>query len=172
MTEANITWRDNGNIYREHVKMKVFGYTRSHVGVWELLVADETVKVKRGDIVRVKIKEVKLPPNTVVVPLSIMRNAFGTVLDVVQLGRPSRVEEEKRIQQAVFLAVDDGVIEEGDLIGVINVYFVGVDKLESIPVELDSREVNLVYRSGGGVIRKKISVEPLATKGQPTQAGR
>ena len=160
ITEANITWRDNGNVYREKIRTKVFGYTRSHVGVWELLVADETVRVKRGDVLRIRIKEVRLPHNTVVVPLSIMRNAYGTVLDVVQLGKPSRVEEEKRIQQAVFLAVEDGVIEEGDLIGVINVYFVGVDRLENVPIELETREVNIVYRTGGGIVRKKLSVDP------------
>ena len=160
IVEASITWRDNGNIYRERMKTKVFGYTRSHIGVWELLIADERVKVKKGDVVRIKIKEVNLPPNTVVVPLSFMRNAYGTVLDVVQLGRPRKVEEEKKIQQAVFLAVEDGWIEEGDLLGVINVYFVGVEKLSGIPLELEPREVNLVYRSGGGIIRKKVSVEP------------
>lgn len=158
--EANIVWRDNGNIYREPAKVTILGYMRSHVGVWELLVADETVRVKRGDVLRIRIKEVRLPPNTVVVPLSIMRNAYGTVLDVVQIGKPSRVEEEKRIQQAVFLAVEDGVIEEGDLIGVINVYFVGVDRLENVPIELETREVNIVYRTGGGIVRKKLSVDP------------
>jgi len=157
--DVTLVWRDNGNIYREKTRTRVFGYTRSHVGVWELLVADETVRVNKGDVVRIRVKEVRLPPNTVVVPLSFMRNAFGTVLDVVQLGRPRKVEEPKKIEQAIFLAVEDGVIEEGDLIGVINVYFVGVEKLESIPVELESREVNLVYRSGGGVIRKTAVVE-------------
>jgi hypothetical protein len=164
IVEANITWRDNGNIYRESMKTKVFGYTRSHVGVWELLIADERVKVKKGDIVRIRIKEVDLPPNTVVVPLSFMRNAYGSVLDVVQLGRPSRVEDEKRIQQAIFLGVEDGWIEEGDLIGVINVYFVGVEKLSSIPLELEPKEANLVYKSGEGVIRKNVTIEPFGYK--------
>jgi len=164
IVEANITWRDNGSIYREPIKTRVFGYTRSHIGVWELLIADERVKVKKGDVVRIKIKEVNLPPDTVVVPLSFMRNAYGTVLDVVELGRPRKVEEEKRIQQAVFLAAEDGWMEEGDLIGVINVYFVGVEKLSSIPLELEPKEANLVYKSGGGIIRKKVSIEPFGYK--------
>ena len=146
------------------MRTKVFGYTKSHIGVWELLIADERVKVKKGDVIRIKIKEVKLPPDTVVVPLSFMRNVYGTVLDVVQLGRPSRVEEEKRLQQVVFLAVEDGWIEGGDLIGVVNVYFVGVEKLSSIPLELEPKEVNIVYKSGGGVIRKKVNIEPFGYK--------
>ncbi len=168
VVEANLTWRDNGNIYRERFRTKVFGYTRSHLGVWELLVADEEVKVSKGDIVRVKIKEVTLPPNTVVVPLNIMRHAYGTVLDVVQLGKPKKVEEEKRIQQAVFLAVDDGKIEKGDLIGVINVYYVGVKDARSELRERGPESVNIVYRSGGGVIRKEILVEPFGYRRNPT----
>lgn len=168
VVEANITWRDDGNIYREKFKTKVFGYTRSHIGVWELLIADEDVKVRKGDIVRIKIKDVVLPPNTVVVPLSIMRNAYGTVLDVVQLGKPRKVEEEKRIEQAIFLATDDGKIEEGDVIGVINVYYVGTSDVKSTLIEKVPQKVKMVYRSGSGIIRKEIVAEPFGYKRSPT----
>ncbi|MET1124099.1 MAG: DUF22 domain-containing protein [Archaeoglobaceae archaeon] len=167
ITEAFVTWRDDGNIYRSKSKLEVFGYARSHIGVWELLVADEDVEVKKGDVVRVNIKEVKLPPNTVVVPLSVMRHALGTVLDVVQLGKPSKVEEEKRIQQAVFLAVEDGEIKRGDLLGVINVYFVGVEKLEPVIKEKNPEKVNLVTKSDGRVVRREITVEPFGYRRSP-----
>ena len=166
-TELNITWRDNGNVFRERAKVDALGYTRSHIGVWELLVADETVKVKKGDVARIKIKELKIPPSTVVVPLSVMRNAYGTVLDVVQLGRPRKVEDEKKIQQAIFLAVDDGKIEEGDLIGVINVYYVGIEDVKSVIEEKGKESVTLVYRSGDAVIRKKVEIEPFGYVRKP-----
>ncbi len=165
--EANITWRDDGNIYREKFRTKVFGYTRSHIGFWELLVADEDVRVKKGDIIRVKIRDVVLPPNTVVVPLSIMRNAYGTVLDVVQLGKPARVEDEKRLHQAIFLAIDDGKIESGDVIGVINVYYVGTSDVRSLLIDKKPEKVNMVYRSGGGIIRKEVLAEPFGYKRSP-----
>jgi hypothetical protein len=168
IVEANLTWRDNGNIYRESFKTEVFGYTRSHIGVWELLIADETVRVKAGELTRIKIKELKLPPNTVVVPLGIMRNAYGSVLDVVQLGKPSKVEEEKTIHQAIFLPIEDGKIEEGDLIGVINVYYVGVSDAETVLREKEPEKVNMVYRSGMGIIRKEVTIEPFGYKRSPT----
>uniref|UniRef100_A0A7C3M9X7 DUF22 domain-containing protein n=1 Tax=Archaeoglobus fulgidus TaxID=2234 RepID=A0A7C3M9X7_ARCFL len=160
VSEANITWRDNGNIYRERAKIEAFGYTRSHIGVWETLIADEDVSVRKGDVVRIRIREVKLPPSTVVVPLSIMRHACGTVLDVVELGKPRKVEEEKRIKQAVFLAVEDGKIEKGDLIGVINVYYVGLTGVRSIIEDKVPERVRLVYRKGEKIIRKEVTVEP------------
>ena len=164
VTEVNLTWRDNGNIFREKVKVEALGYIRSHIGVWELLVADEDVAVRKGDVIRVKIRELEIPPSTVVVPLSIMRNAYGTVLDVVELGRPSKVEEVKRIQQAVFLAIEDGKIERGDLIGVINVYYVGMEDVESLIQDKKPERVRLVYRSGEGIIKREITVEPFGYK--------
>lgn len=164
VTEANITWRDNGNVFRKEAKIDALGYIRSHIGVWEMLIADEDVKVKKGDIVRIKIKEVNLPPSTVIVPLSIMRNAYGSVIDVVQLGKPVKVEDEKIIHQAIFLAVEDGKIERGDLIGVINVYYVGLTELHDIVKEKKPEKVRIVYRSGGGIIKKEINVEPFGYK--------
>nr|WP_276626142.1 DUF22 domain-containing protein [Archaeoglobus fulgidus] len=165
--EAKIVWRDNGNIYREPAKVTILGYMRSHIGVWELLVADETVRVKRGDVLRIRIKEVRLPPNTVVVPLPVMRNAFGTVLDVVQLGKPSRVEEEKTLHQAIFLAVEDGVIEEGDLIGVINVYYVGLGDFKPLVQDKPPEKVRIVYRSGDGIVKREVEVEPFGYRRSP-----
>ncbi|WP_456468677.1 DUF22 domain-containing protein [Archaeoglobus sp.] len=167
VTEANITWRDNGNVYRKRAKLDALGYTRSHIGVWEMLIADEDITVKKGDIVRVNIKEINLPPSTVVVPLSIMRNAYGTVLDVVELGRPKRVEDEKNLQQAIFLAVEDGKIEKGDLIGVISVYYVGLTEVESVIQEKSPERVRMIYRSGEGIIKKEVTVEPFGYKRSP-----
>ncbi|MBO8180893.1 MAG: DUF22 domain-containing protein [Archaeoglobus sp.] len=167
VTEANITWRDDGIVYRKRAKIDALGYTRSHIGVWETLIADEDVTVKKGDIVRIKIREINLPPGTVVVPLSIMRNAYGTVLDVVELGVPKKVEEEKRIHQAVFLAIEDGKIEKGDLIGVINVYYVGLGEVESVIQEKSPERVRMVYRSGEGIIKKEVTVEPFGYKRSP-----
>lgn len=165
--KANLTWRDDGNIHRKEIKSKEFGYVKSDIGLWELLIADEDVKVKAGEAVRINIKEIRLPPNTVITPLYIIRNAYGTVLDVVQLGKPSRVEEEKRINQVIFLPIENGKIEKGDLIGVINVYYVGVKDLKSVLPEKSTEKVRMVYRSNGGIIKKEIEVQPFGYRYSP-----
>lgn len=165
--KANITWRDNGNVFRKPMRTEVFGYIRTHIGIWETLVAEEEVDIKAGEIVRVKIREIELPPNTVVVPLSVMRNAYGTVIDVIQLGKPSKVEESKKIHQAIFLPVQNGKIKKGDLIGVINVYYVGVKELKPILIEKYSQKVNLVYEEKGEIKRKEVVIEPFGYKRKP-----
>jgi hypothetical protein len=93
-----------------------------------------------------------------------MRNAYGSVLDVVQLGKPSRVEDEKIISQAVFLPIEDGRIEEGDLLGVINVYYVGVTDFFRVEIDKKPREFSLVCKKGDRVERKKITSSPLGFK--------
>ncbi len=160
ITEANLTWRDNGNVFREKYTTEVFWYTTSFIGVWETVIAAETVKVRKGEVVRVKIKEINLPPNTVIVPMGVTFNAYGSLVDLVELGKPSKVEESKTIRQAIFLPVSDGVIEEGDLLGVINVYYVGLKNTKTAPIEKKPEKVGLVYRSGEGIVRKEIIVEP------------
>ena len=164
ITEFNLTWRDNGNIHREKTRSEVFGYARSHIGYWELLIADEEVTFNRGDIVRVNIREIELPPNTVVVPLYTPHNVYGTVLDVIQLGKPSKVEDPKRIQQAVFLAVEDGKVEKGDIVGILNVYYVGLDSSKRIIPEKKEERVRIVYKENGTIKKKEITVEPFGYK--------
>ncbi len=165
--EAKITWRHNSEIRRKRIRTKVFGYTRTNVGVWEVLVADEDVEFRAGDVLRVKIREIELPPNTVVVPLSITRNPFGTVVDVVHLGKPAKVEEAKKIHQAIFLAFEDGRIEKGDLIGVVNVYYVGVGKLAPLVLNRDDQSFRIVYREGDKIVRKDVAIRPYGYKRSP-----
>ena len=160
ITEANITWRDDGNIFREKYVTEVFWYTTSFIGVWETVVAAETRRVRKGEIVRVKVREINLPPYTVIVPMGVTFNAYGSLVDLVEVGKPSKVEESKTITQAIFLPVSDGMIEEGDLLGVINVYYVGLKDIRTAPVEKKPERVRLVYRSGEGIVRKEVMVEP------------
>lgn len=162
IVEAYLCWRDNGNIYREKFKTGVLGYTGSNIGFLKPILASRRVNVRKGEVTRIPIREVKLPPNTVVVPLGMMLNAYGAIVDLVQIGKPPKVEEEKTIHQAVFMSMNDGVIEAGDLLGVVCVYYVDPKDVESF--EKEHEKVMMVYRSGEGVIRKEVTVESVNYK--------
>uniref|UniRef100_A0A7J2TGZ2 DUF22 domain-containing protein n=1 Tax=Archaeoglobus fulgidus TaxID=2234 RepID=A0A7J2TGZ2_ARCFL len=163
---GNLVWRDDGNIYRERVEVEEFSYKRTHVGVWEPLISDENVTVHAGEVRRIKIRELKLPPNTIVVPIGFMMNAYGSVVDVIQIGKPSRAEEEKRINEAIFLAVEDGKIEKGDLLGILCVYYIGLDDFKPL-IRGEKKEFTMLYRSGRGVIKKAIKIDPFGFKRSP-----
>jgi hypothetical protein len=96
-----------------------------------MIIADENCRVRRGEVKEIAIRPIKLEENTVVYPLYIMRNAFGSVVDVIEKRR-SRVEEKKEINKAIFLPVFDGEIKRGQLLGVVNVYSVEVQPYEVI----------------------------------------
>lgn len=156
---GNLVWRDNGGIHRENVEVEDLSYGRTHVALWEPVIADESVKLKAGEVTRIKIREIELTPNTIVVPVGFAVNAYGSLIDVAQVGKPSKIEEKKKINYAIFLAVEDGKVEAGDLLGVLSVYFIGLRDYEPV-VKGAQKEFTIVYRSGEGVIRKAMKMDP------------
>lgn len=166
---ANLVYKEGEEIKREEIKNKIFGYFKSYIADWEPLIAAERVEVKKGEIARLKLKPVSLPPNTVVTPLHIMRNALGSVVEVVQKGKPSRVEEMKTIEEAIFLPVKSGKIEKGDLLGVLNIYYVAINKVAE-HFEMRSKEEKLakiVFEEDGKISRKEIRIMPFAYRRKP-----
>ena len=159
-----MVYRENGEVKRECTKVKEYMYRRKHMAEWMPLVADEDVEVKEGEVAVVKIKDVLIPPETIPVPLSIMRHAYGVVVDVMQPGRPGRVEDEKVISHAVFMPVMDGEIKKGDLIGVLNVYYISLKDGAVLTSSLPASEATLVYRRNGEVVRREIELRPFGYK--------
>lgn len=164
--EGNITYRKNGEIVREKVKLKEYWYRRWHIAEWHPLIAKEDIKVKKGEPILLRVENVELPENTIPVPLSIMRHALGTVIDVAHNGRPKMVEEKKLITHALFIPAFDGKIEEGDLIGVLNAYYISTGERASRLLQhiMKSIEANQVYWKDGKLIRKRIRIPPFSFK--------
>lgn len=162
MIDANITYRLDGEIERQRIRTRFFGYFRSHIAEWEPVIADESIEIEAGEVVRVKIKKINLQPNTVVTPLHIMRNALGSVVDVIQIGKPSKVEEKKTIDESIFVARRSGRIEKGDLLGILNVYYVALG--DFIPRLQPKAEMfaDRVTESGERVVRKGVRIRPFA----------
>ncbi len=164
--KANIvSWADSkrSNIVRREIDVSPISYRTAPYAYWKLLVANENTEVRKGEVTLIEMEKVRIPGNTIVSPLSIMRNEMGTVLDVYESYPPRiRIEDPKEIEQAAFLAVKDGEIKKGDLLGVVKVFIVGIGKMEEMtkvkPPEMEitlmEKDVNLVTRSG----RKKVRV--------------
>lgn len=152
--EANLCWKVDGNIFREKINIGGLRYDEAQEGYLKPIIAAERVRVQKGDAVTVSVKKLNLPPYTVIVPIGAMFNVFGVLVDLIQLGKPSKMEEDRVIHQAVFMAVDDGIVEEGDLLGVVSVYGGGIVKADE-----GVERANIVYRRGAGIIREEITME-------------
>ncbi len=164
--KANLVYASNGRIVRERAEMSEYWYRRWHIAEWYPLIADESIDVSAGRVEVIRIKTVEIPENTIPVPLSMMRHALGSVLDVCHLGKPKKVEERKIVTNAIFVPAFDGKIEKGDLIGVLNVYYISTgERVTSLMRYLtQSEEANIKYWSQGKITKKMIRIDPFSFK--------
>jgi hypothetical protein len=150
---------------REEIDVRPSAFKMANVAYWKNLIADQEVEVRKNTISLIKIKSLSIPSHTIISPLSIMRHALGSVIDIYS-DRPVRVEDRKKIVSAAFFAIEDGVVEKGDLIGVVKVFSAGIAPLEkasrisppSITLTLSTHECNLVYRKNGVTVRERMKI--------------
>ncbi len=164
--EGNLVYRKNGETIRERTKMREYWYRRWNIAEWYPIIAKERVEVVKGEIRLLRVENIELPENTIPVPLSMMRHALGTVADVAHAGKPRLVEEKKLITHALFLPVFDGVIEKGDMIGVLNAYYISTgERSARLLQQLTRREEgNLVYWDNGEIVRRRFRILPFSFK--------
>lgn len=122
--------------------------------------------VRRNEVVKLRIRCILLPNNTVVAPTGFTANAYGTLVDVIQHGKPNRVEEERKLSHEIFLPVEDGKIEQGDMLGAVAVYFIDFEDLREV-LKGEEKSFTTVHRSGWGVIRTAVKAQPYGFRRSP-----
>ncbi|MBA2857982.1 hypothetical protein HNP93_000683 [Methanococcus maripaludis] len=80
--------------------------------------AAETVEIKAGEIKPINISKICLPKKTVLMPSAYIQHKLG---NMVSLGEETPVpfEHERCLEYAIFVAVKEGTIKEGELVGTI-----------------------------------------------------
>ncbi len=152
-------------VERGEISFRNAVFKSANQAYWKVLVSDESKKVRKDKLEFIKIRRIRLPPRSTVAPLSIIRHAFGTAIDVLS-SELKKVEETREISHAIFYPIDDGEVEKGDVVGVIKVYPVNVGsfdereyiKAPEIKPNLEEVEANMVYRDGRDIVRNRISV--------------
>ncbi|MCS3901172.1 DUF22 domain-containing protein [Methanococcus voltae] len=81
-----------------------------------LLLADEDITVKKGDIKEIKVEKIALEPRSVIVKSAYKLNKYGSVISVGE-EIPVPFESQRDIDRVIFLATIDGEIKKGDLVG-------------------------------------------------------
>jgi hypothetical protein len=164
--DVYLVYRRNDEIHRDRVLVSENWYRRWHTAEWYPVIADESTEVTAGKSMIMKIKPVEIPANTIPVSLYIMRNAFGSVLDLVLEGRPKKIEESRTISKAIFIPVFDGRIERGDILGILNVYHISIGERAKTLMKylIKSLRGNLVYWREKEVVRKEIDIKPFSFK--------
>jgi len=125
-----VYWKDKigGETERLTTEAFSYGFTVGPHGEWEMLIANEDKEVKKNELVDIKIKEIELPPKAIVLPCNIMRHALGIVSSLSSVGEPKNVEERRVIDEVFFHPIFDGVVNSGDLLGVVNIFYASVER--------------------------------------------
>ncbi|ACV24053.1 DUF22 domain-containing protein [Methanocaldococcus fervens] len=84
----------------------------------EPIVADEDKKFKQGDIKPIKIRNIKIPPMSVLLICPYGRHRVGHVIAVGE-EVPMPIEAEREVDMATFACGVDGEVKKGDLIGML-----------------------------------------------------
>ncbi|MEE8401315.1 MAG: DUF22 domain-containing protein [Candidatus Hydrothermarchaeaceae archaeon] len=92
--------------------------------------ADEDVIVSRDKTVEVKIVPLDIPKSCLCFLDSYMRHPNGNVI-MLKEDPQMKIEHSRTARGAIFFAVDDGVIEKGDVIGVVDFIVAEVFKLST-----------------------------------------
>jgi len=119
-----VYWEDEigKSLNRVSVDVHPFGIQVGMRAEWQMAVAAEDKEVKAQMMVPIDIKPVDIPAKAIVLPCFFMRHALGIVTSLASLGRPLRVEDERRISQVLFYPIQDGLIRKDELLAVINIF--------------------------------------------------
>ncbi len=126
--EVNFVKSSTSGLERVAAEVTPFGFKMSDYVRWGYLISDEDKEVEKNKIAFLKIKPLRMPANTMISSLEIMRHPVGLVLDVVgtEAKADPEFEEEKTIDRVLFIATKSGKIEKGDLLGTVKIIFIGV----------------------------------------------
>ncbi|AGK61724.1 hypothetical protein Asulf_01753 [Archaeoglobus sulfaticallidus PM70-1] len=124
MPEVRIVYRDEktGELKAEIVDTEDYEFTIATRGSWKMLIADEDVEFKAGEVKPVRIRRTPLPRESIVLRCPVTRHAFGYVASLGRRGEPQPIEEDRELNYVIFKALDNGTIRKGDLIGVVNIF--------------------------------------------------
>ncbi len=126
--EVNFVKSSTSGLERIVAEVTPFGFKMSDYVRWGYLISDEDKEVEKNKVTFIRIKPLRMPANTMISSLEIMRHPVGLVLDVTgtEAKADPEFEEEKIIDRVLFIATKSGKIERGDLLGTVKIIFIGV----------------------------------------------
>ncbi|MEM4472231.1 MAG: DUF22 domain-containing protein [Archaeoglobaceae archaeon] len=94
----------------------------SSIGRWELIISDEDKKPLKGDFSLLKIKEIMVKPNSIIVLINVLKHYSAEVVDLLIS------EKGDRINTAVIYSETGKMIRKGEVIGIVKIS-------DAVPIE-------------------------------------
>lgn len=125
-----VYWKNTigGDVEKMSVEAFPYGFTLGTRGRWQMLIAAEDVEVEANRAVVIKIREVRIPADVIVLPCYFMRHALGYIPSLASIGRPYKIEEKRTIKEVFFHPIADGKIRKGELLAVANIFSTTIER--------------------------------------------
>lgn len=133
-----ITTKD-GECVTITVEAAPYEFTVGTRAKWEMVIADENLNVKKGECVNIKIRPITLHSHTIALPCAFNQHPIVTTLRINEGCAPKPVEAERTARYATALALSDGEVREGDLLGVLNIFPVMFTRNAREPIIVSER---------------------------------
>ncbi|MDY6930324.1 MAG: DUF22 domain-containing protein [Halobacteriota archaeon] len=99
-------------------RSKKFSIT-SEQGVLNTAIAAENVKVLANTVTPIRIELIHIPKNHTIQPCAYNRHPIGGIISVAE-EKPRDVTENRSIEFVMFIAWENGTVEKGDVLGVVD----------------------------------------------------
>ncbi|ABR55660.1 Protein of unknown function DUF22 [Methanococcus aeolicus Nankai-3] len=85
-------------------------------GKKEPIIASEAVEVKAGEIKKVAVNKIEIHPNNILFISAYAKHQLGHTLSVGE-EIPMPFDSKRIVEHAIFIAIKDGIVKKGDIIG-------------------------------------------------------
>lgn len=118
----NIVTSDSGKIIRKKVRASPYEFTIATRAKWEMVIADEEVAIVANKLERVRVKEIKVQKDMIVMPCAFNHHPLVSVIKVGAKDGPAPMETDRIINTAYVLGHESGDVKKGDLLSLLNLY--------------------------------------------------
>ncbi len=113
-----LTWIEDGVFYREKVTGTFSGYFESDSCNLLPVAAKKREKIRRGGVAVVEIEEINVKGGSIISPYGLAANAFAQLINLVG-DKVRKFEENRSFNEAILLGFGDGVVEKGEVLGLL-----------------------------------------------------
>jgi hypothetical protein len=104
------------------VKASPYEYTIATRAKWEMVIADEDVAIVANKLERVRVKEIKVQKDMIVMPCAFNHHPLVSVIKVGARDGPAPMETDRIINTAYVVGHESGEVKKGDLLSLLNLY--------------------------------------------------
>jgi len=106
-------------------RSKKFSITGEH-GELKTVIADEAVKVLANTVTPIRIELIQIPKNHIIQPCAYNRHPIGGIISIAEEA-PKDLTEDRRIEFVMFIAWENGTVEKGDVLGVVDTLHIKIE---------------------------------------------